>query len=124
MSRRRGGVRGQATIELALVLPLVLGLLLFVVQLGLVMRDQIMVVNAAREGARHAAVDPSLGVAREAAQRSGRLDPTRTQVTMADDGEYVTVTVTYRSETSVPIVGALLDDITLTESTTMRREAP
>lgn len=124
MTWRRGGVRGQASLELALVLPLVLGLMLFIVQLGLVIRDQIMVVNAAREGARHAVVDPSPVVARDAAQRSGRLDPSRLGVTMIDDGENVTVTVTYRSATSVPIVGALLDDITLRESTTMRREAP
>lgn len=124
MSSRRGGVRGQASIELALVLPLVLGLLLFVVQLGLVIRDQIMVVNAAREGARNAAVEPSLSVARTAAERSGRLDPARMGVALSDDGENVTVTVTYRSQTAVPIVGALLDDLTLRESTTMRREAP
>ena len=38
--------------------------------------------------------------------------------------DLITVTVRYRSETSVPIVGALLDDVILTESTTMRREAP
>ena len=104
-------------------LPLVLALLLFLVQLGLVVRDQIMVVNAAREGARHAAVEPSVAVARDAAQRSGALDPARMRVSLDSAGAVVTVTVVYRSETSVPIIGPLLGDLTLRESTTMRREA-
>ena len=41
------------------------------------------------------------------------------------DGVYtVTVTVTYRSATDVPLVGPLLGDVTLTESVTMHRETP
>ncbi len=118
------GPRGQATVELAVVLPLVLGLLLFVVQLGLVVRDQIMVVNAAREGARTAAVDASLEAARQSALGSGALDPARMTVALETSGATVTVTVTYRSGTTVPLVGALLGDITMRESTTMRREGP
>ena len=57
--RRRRGDGGQASVELALVLPLVVLLLLAVVQLGLLVRDQILVVHAAREAAREAAVDPA-----------------------------------------------------------------
>ena len=45
----------QATVELALVLPVVATLLLAVVQVGLVVRDQIRVTHAAREAARAAA---------------------------------------------------------------------
>lgn len=118
------GPRGQATVELALVLPLVLGLLLFVVQLGLVVRDQIMVVNAAREGARTAAVDTSLDAARRSAEASGALDPARMSVALETSGSTVTVTVTYRSRTSVPLVGPLVGDLTFRESTTMHREGP
>ncbi|MFV2038646.1 MAG: TadE/TadG family type IV pilus assembly protein [Acidimicrobiales bacterium] len=124
MSRRGGAARGQATVEFALVLPLLLGLALFVVQLGLIVRDQIMVVNAAREGARQAAVAPSLETAQSAAQNSGALDPARMSVVMARDESTVTVTVTYRSVTAVPLIGPLLGDLTMSESTTMRLEAP
>ena len=123
MNTPRRGARGQATVELALVLPFVLALLLFLVQLGLVIRDQIMVVNAAREAARHAAVDPSTAVARDAAIRSGALDPSRLTVSLDSSGVAITVTVVYRAETEVPIVGPLLGDLTIRESTTMRREA-
>lgn len=101
-----------------------MALLLFVVQVGLVVRDQIMVVNAAREGARRAAVEPSSTAAQAAAQASGALDPSRMSVVLAQDGSTVTVTVTYRSVTGVPLIGPLLGDLTLRESTTMHREAP
>ena len=50
--------RGQATVELALVLPLVVFGLLAILQVGLVVRDQVAVVHAAREAARAASVDP------------------------------------------------------------------
>ena len=44
--------RGQATVEFALVLPLIVFALLAILQVGLVARDQIAVVHAAREAAR------------------------------------------------------------------------
>ena len=46
--------RGQAAAEVALVLPLVALVLLGVLQAGLVLRDQVLVTHAAREGARAA----------------------------------------------------------------------
>ena len=51
MTDRRGATRGQATVELVLVLPVVVLALLLVIQVGLIARDQVLVVNAAREGA-------------------------------------------------------------------------
>ena len=57
MTRPPRGAAGQATVELLLVLPVVILALLLVIQMGLIARAQILVVNAAREGARAAAVD-------------------------------------------------------------------
>ena len=124
MSDRGGGARGQATLELALVLPVVLAMTLLVVQVGLVVRDQQLVVNAAREGARSAATEPALEAARQAAVNSGGLDPGRLAIALHADGSTVTVTATYRSATDVPLIGPLLRDVTLTESVTMHKEAP
>lgn len=121
------GARGQASLELALVLPLILGLLLFAVQLGLIVRDQVLTVHAAREGARAAAVDPTATTATIAATDASSLDRNRMIVTLRRHGrapELVEVTVTYRSQTAVPIVGPLLGDITISESVTMRVEDP
>ncbi len=45
-------------IEFALIVPLVLALVLGVVEVALVARSQLLVINAAREGAREAAANP------------------------------------------------------------------
>lgn len=50
--------RGSAVVEFALVVPLVLVLVLGLVEVALVARTQMEVVNAAREGARQAAASP------------------------------------------------------------------
>lgn len=117
--------RGQASVELALVLPVVVAVLLAVVQVGLVVRDQVLVVHAAREAARAAAVDPSVGAAREAAASATGLDPSRLQVTLGPQrgsGERLTVTVSYAAPTRVPIVGPLLGDLHLRAEVTTRVE--
>ena len=55
--RRWGGEGGQSTVELVLLIPVVVLALLLVLQVALVARAQVLVVDAAREGARAAAVD-------------------------------------------------------------------
>jgi Flp pilus assembly protein TadG len=116
---------GQAAVELALVLPLVALLLLALVQAGLVIRDQILVVHAAREAAREAAVDPAPDTPAKAAAASSTLDGDRLKVDTSGRGRAgsrVRVHVVYRAPTEVPVVGALLPDVTLEASTTMRVE--
>ena len=125
---RRGvgiGERGQATVELALVLPLVVLFALIGVQLGLVAKDVVLVHHAAREGARAAAVEPVVGAARAAVVGSSSLDAARFEVGLSGGtarGESVTVTVRYRSPTNVPLIGALVPDVDLGASVTMRVE--
>jgi Flp pilus assembly protein TadG len=127
VSRTRREDGGQATVELALVLPLVALVLLLVLQVGLVVRDRLLVAHAAREAARAAAVtdDDRGGAARRAGERAGSLDDGRLEVTVADGGVDGTVTATanYVSSTDVPIVGLLLPDVTLESDATMRAEA-
>ena len=122
---RPRGHRGQATVELALCLPVVCLLLLVVVQVGLVVRDQVLTTHAAREAARTAAVDARGGAPAEAARAAGPLDPARLSVRVggrAGPGSRVRVEVTYRAPTDVPLVGALLGDVPLHASVTMRVE--
>ena len=123
--RRDRGDGGQASVELALVLPLVFVLLLGIVQLGLLVRDQILVVHAAREAAREAAVDPAADAASRAAAASSTLDGSRLTVTTSGrgaTGSRVRVEVAYRAPTGVPIIGPALGDLTLRASATMRVE--
>lgn len=117
--------RGQATTELALLLPVVVVLLLSVLQLGLVARDVLLVTHAAREAARAAAVDDAPGAARRAALAGSGLRSDRLQVTQsgrAGYGSRVLVRVTYRIPTTVPIIGALLPDPRVTSTAAMRVE--
>jgi Flp pilus assembly protein TadG len=116
VTRRCQREGGQATVEVALLLPLLALLLLAVVQVGLVVRDQVLVTHAAREAARAAAVDPQLAAAREGATAAARLDPDRLEVELSGS------TVRYRSPTRVPLIGPMLGDRTLVAEATMRVE--
>lgn len=119
--------RGSSTVELALVLPLALLAALAVVQVGLLAKDALIVGQAAREGAREAAVTTDDGRARDAALRGGGLPPDRTEVEVAragSVGDPVTVTVRYRAPLVVPFVEWLFPgEVELRSSATMRQEA-
>jgi len=127
MSRaaRRDRDGGQATVELAMVLPLIVLLMLALIQVVVLARDQLLVTHAAREAARAAAVDPDPGAPRRAAVGAGPLDPARLQVEPGPRGavgDSVSVQVHYREPTSLPIVGRALGDVTLHSEATMRVE--
>ena len=118
---------GQAAVEVALVLPLVAVLLLLLVQVGLIARDQVLVVHAAREAARAAAVEAGDEAPHRAALLAGGLDRRRLATAVVSDepravGATARVEVTYRSPTEVPLVGALLGDPELRATAAMRVE--
>lgn len=124
---QRNDACGQSTVELALCLPALALVLGFVVEVGLVASDQARLWHAAREAARVAAVDPDESAIRQAAARSG-LD--EIQVTVRPDsgfrvaGRPLEVTLAYRPNGHVPLVGELFDDLELEAETTMRIEEP
>lgn len=119
----RRGESGQATVEFALVLPLVLMAALAVVQVGLLVRDQLAVVHAAREAVRSASVDPDHRQAVAAARRS--VPGAEVDVgPRGGVGEPIAVEVSYRSRTSLPLIGALIPDPVLHARAVMRIERP
>jgi hypothetical protein len=123
--RRRAQEDGQATVELALLLPVVVVLLLSVLQLGLVARDVVLVTHASREAARAAAVDADPHAAHRAAAATPGLQDHRLEVVAPGGdapGGHVRVEVTYRIPTAVPLVGPLLGDRTVRSTATMRVE--
>jgi hypothetical protein len=122
--RPRSEDEGQSTVELALVLPFVALVALAVVQVAVIAYRQVIVVHAAREGARAAAVsddDPS-GAAERAVGRSADLEPAGVSVRTRTDDDDVAVAVTFDDPTDVPLVGGLLPDVTLSSTATMRSE--
>ncbi len=122
---RRHRERGQSTVEVALVLPVVVVFGMIVAQVGLVMIDVVLVHHAAREGARAAAVEPTAAAAEQAARASTRLDDQRLTIGLrggTTTGDRLTVVVGYRSPTRLPLIGPLVPDVPLTAMVTMRVE--
>ncbi len=103
-------------------LPAVVLLLLAVIQVAVVARSQILVVDAARAGARAAAV--RAGAADAAARRTPGLRSDRLALTESSGGQGgdVEVRVRYRAPTDVPLVGALFGEPTLVATVTMAVE--
>jgi len=127
--RSRDSCSGQAAIELALSLPLLALLLIGVIQVGLMVREQLhlefVVSEAARAASRSVdAESAAVGVATAALIRS----PTEVSVTVLPGpypgAEMVRVQIVTTSHTSVPLLGALFSQRELRAATTMAREPP
>jgi len=117
--------RGQATAELALVLPVFVIAVLLVVQAGILVRGQILVTHAAREGARAAALDDDTSAVEQAVRRATPLDPGRLAIRIrgrGKPGSRVTVEVTYTPPSPVPLLRSIVGRVTLRAEATMRVE--
>lgn len=125
MRRDRRREAGQATVELALVLPLIVIVVLAVAQVLVVARDAAALTAATRAAARAAIVGAEGGELRTAALHERRLVPSRLSVSRGGGtapGDLVTVSASYRSSTEVPIVGRFVGDVTLEERFVVQRE--
>jgi len=118
---RVGSDRGQASVELALVLPVLVLFLLALVQTALVARDEVLVQDAARAAAREASVNSGSSRVVDAARRT--LRGVDVEVRRSGGvGEPVVVAVHYRDHTNLPLVGPLFPDVVLNAHATMRAE--
>jgi Flp pilus assembly protein TadG len=123
------GTRGSAAVEFALVLPLLLVVGLALLQVGLLAKDQLVVQEAARAGARQAAVSSDDGSVREAvADAAVGLDRSLLTVSVsrdeASDGP-VTVVVAYEAPIAIPMVRWLFPSVVrVSAEATMRQERP
>jgi hypothetical protein len=119
--------RGSATVEFALVLPILLVVCLALVQVGLLLRDQLVLVEAARAGAREAAVDTAEESVREAVgDAANTLDEGRIDISIqrgGGQGEPVAIDLGYEAHVVVPLVAWLFPDaVTLEARAVMRQE--
>jgi Flp pilus assembly protein TadG len=125
--RRSDGQRGSAAVEFALVLPVVLLLLLALVQVAVLARNQLMLTQASRAGAREAAVDPSVAAIEDAVRKAAvGLDGDRLRVEIVRvgaRGSPVTVSLTYEATIASVLAGWLFpESVLLSGSATMRQE--
>jgi Flp pilus assembly protein TadG len=121
------GERASAAVEFALVLPLVLIMALAILQVGLLVKDRLVVEESARAGAREGAVTVDDAEVRRAAVAAAvSLDPARLDVGVRRDGgtgTAVTVTVVYHAPLGVPLITWLFPStVHLAATATMRQE--
>ncbi|MFM1760858.1 MAG: hypothetical protein RL478_468 [Actinomycetota bacterium] len=109
---------GQATVELALVMPLIIGLLLIILNVGLVVRDQLAVWHAAGAGARAASISPnSPDIVQQAVEDEVWLRPLHLQITR--DEQLITVDVQYPRTINLWLIKHFVPPLTLSASVTM-----
>lgn len=141
---KRGGSRGQALTEFALIFPVFFLLLFGVIQFGFLLSGQIALTNAVRETARYAVTIPNATTAAVRSElisrqlpkaipgfRGGNVVNGTTTVTYCyypnpnnagsfpSFSERVIVTATYRHPLFVPIVGNIVDGIDGTSDGTL-----
>ncbi|SHI69267.1 TadE/TadG family type IV pilus assembly protein [Desulfofundulus thermosubterraneus] len=102
-----GNNRGQAMVELAIVLPVVILILMGIFEFGRVFYAYQMVTNASREGARLAALGrPDSEVVERATAAAGPVGTLEVSISpppgTRSRGTPVTVTVSTRVEVSIP----------------------
>jgi Flp pilus assembly protein TadG len=124
---RGTGERASAAVEFALVLPLVLIMGLALLQVGLLVKDQLVLQGSARAGARQGAVSTDDAEARQAAiDAAASLDSEHLEVSVtreAGGGSPVTVVTVYHAPLIVPLVDWLFPSVVdLTASAVMRQE--
>jgi Flp pilus assembly protein TadG len=117
----------SAAVEFALVLPLVLIMALALLQVGLLVKDRLVVEESARAGARQGAVTTDDAEVRRAATDGAvSLDPDRLEVAIKREGgagTAVTVNVVYHAPVTVPFVTWLFPGaVDLTATASMRQE--
>ena len=88
----------------------------------MVVRDQLRVIEAARVGARAAAVSPDPASSGSTAASRALDGDGSVQVTVV--GDVVTVRVLLNNPTDVPLIGAMLPGIDIAATATMILEPP
>ena len=119
----KGTENGQATVELAIILPFIVFIAAGLIQCGLIVADQLAVWNAARSAARAAAISPNPQFdAQRAANDAVGLRPLQVSITTIDD--VVSAHVVYIDKTDLPLIGILFPEISLEATVAMLREIP
>ena len=109
---------GQATVELALVMPLIIGLVMIVLAAGLLVRDQLAVWHAASAGARAASISPnSPDVVQQAVEDEVGLRPLHLQIVR--DEQLITVEVQFPRTINLWLIKHIIPPLTLSASVTM-----
>lgn len=124
--------KGQAMVEFALVLPILILILCGIIDFGWIFGNQLLANNASREAARYSAVhysdsssDNDQEIARDIVlARAPTLSSPSVTLTQSASGDSVTVTINTTVEVLTPIIAAFFSDgeADITASCEMRLE--
>lgn len=124
--------KGQAMVELALVLPILLLLICGIIDFGWIFGNQLLANNAAREAARYSAIhyyDSSTDNDQEVAadivtDRAPMLNTPNVTLNQSESGDEIVVTVTSQVAIPSPFISAMFTDgeYTVTAQCAMRLE--
>ena len=115
---------------MALILPVILLIIMAIVDFGLLFNSYMVINNAAREGARNAAIGSTdVKVSGIVEEVTGMLDQSRLTFTVTPSealrkkGDEITVTVTYQNQLITPIISAIVSNpVQITAKAVMRME--
>lgn len=122
--------KGQALVEFAIILPILLMLVMGILQFGMMLNSYITIENASREGARAGIIGSSdAEIQNLIISTSPSLDPKNLTVTITPtetnrkSGDTLIVKVTYNYNLIVPIISSLFNNlVVLNGQTSMRVE--
>lgn len=127
MVRRRRGSSGQATVEMALVLPILIWLLIGLVDIARMANAYLIIQHASREAVRLGITGASdAQVVQRAVRTATTLDSTRMTISVTpagtrNTGSDITVTVNYRYQV-LALMGIIGRDVPLSTTLTARVE--
>jgi TadE-like protein len=107
---------GQATVEFALVLVALVGVVWALLSLCLVVRDQVLVTHASREAARTYAVTRSINAATQAARDRSGLGENLLVIVEPQADNLARLTVSLNISSRVPLVGRVRPGLQLQSS--------
>lgn len=128
--------RGQAIVETAIVLPVLVLLLFSIIEFGQIMNQYLVLTAAAREGARSAAVSDDTAARQAVAAAAASINTSGLTVDIAypggkrEQGKSVTVTVSKPIEVATPVIKDIIDSAfapevpVITGRSVMRVEQP
>ena len=99
-------------------MPLIIGLLIIILNVGLIVRDQLAVWHAASAGARAASISPdSPDVVQQAVENEVGLRPLHLQIVR--DEQLITVEVQYPRTINLWLIKHIVPPLTLSATVTM-----
>ncbi|MDP4088804.1 MAG: pilus assembly protein [Bacillota bacterium] len=122
--------KGQALVEFAIILPVIMLLLMGILQFGMMLNSYLEVQNAAREGARTGIVGSTdTGIRNQITAISPGLDSRNMTISInpvenqRKSGDTLTIKITYSYQMTVPIISNFFSrPIQLNAQTSMRVE--